>query len=89
MTITKERKQQLIKDYKQSAQDTGSPELQIAILTARIQSLTEHMKGRPKDHATRRGLLGFVSKRRRLLNYLRRIDARRYTSVIERLGIRK
>jgi small subunit ribosomal protein S15 len=89
MTITKERKQQLIKDFRQSDNDTGSPELQVAILTARIQSLTEHMKGRPKDHSTRRGLLGLVSKRRSLLNYLRRVDSQRYASVIERLGIRK
>jgi small subunit ribosomal protein S15 len=89
MTITKERKQQLIKDFKQSPSDTGSPELQVAILTARIQGLTEHMKDRPKDHATRRGLLGLVSKRRSLLNYLRRVDAQRYASVIERLGLRK
>jgi small subunit ribosomal protein S15 len=89
MTITKERKQQLIKEYRQSDSDTGSPELQVAILTARIQGLTEHMKSRPKDHATRRGLLGLVSKRRSLLNYLRRIDTQRYASVIEKLGIRK
>ena len=89
MTITKERKQQLIKDFRQSDNDTGSPELQVAILTARIQSLTEHMKGRPKDHSTRRGLLGLVSNRRSLLNYLRRVDSQRYASVIERLGIRK
>lgn len=89
MTITKERKQQLIKEYRQSESDTGSPELQVAILTARIQGLTEHMKSRPKDHATRRGLLGLVSKRRSLLNYLRRVDTQRYASVIEKLGIRK
>jgi small subunit ribosomal protein S15 len=89
MTITKERKQQLIKDFRKSPTDTGSPELQVAILTARIQGLTDHMKTRPKDNATRRGLIGLVSKRRRLLNYLRRVDTQRYASVIEKLGIRK
>jgi small subunit ribosomal protein S15 len=89
MTITRERKQQLMKDFRRSDDDTGSPELQVAILTARIHGLTEHMKSRPKDHATRRGLLGLVSKRRSLLNYLRRVDSQRYANVIERLGIRK
>jgi small subunit ribosomal protein S15 len=89
MTITRERKQQLMKDFQRSDNDTGSPELQVAILTERIQGLTEHMKSRPKDHATRRGLLGLVSKRRSLLNYLRHVDSQRYATVIERLGIRK
>ena len=89
MTITKEKKQQLTQDFKQSPNDSGSPELQVAILTARIQGLTGQMQGRPKDHSTRRGLLGLVSKRRRLLNYLRRVDSQRYASVIERLGLRK
>jgi small subunit ribosomal protein S15 len=89
MTITRERKQQLMKDFRRSDNDTGSPELQVAILTQRIQGLTEHMKTRPKDHATRRGLLGLVSKRRSLLNYLRRVDSQRYATVIEQLGLRK
>ena len=89
MTITKERKQEVIQGYRTSDDDTGSPEVQIAILTSRINSLTEHLRTHSKDYASRRGLLGMVSRRRRLLDYLRRHDAQRYLDIIGRLGIRK
>jgi small subunit ribosomal protein S15 len=89
MTITKERKQELILDFKQGEGDTGSPEVQIAILTSRINNLTEHMRSHKKDYASRRGLLALVSRRRRLLDYLRRINPQRYLDIIGRLGIRK
>ncbi|HAL14534.1 MAG TPA: 30S ribosomal protein S15 [Planctomycetaceae bacterium] len=89
MTITKERKQELIKEHQTGDDDTGSPEVQIAILTTRINSLTEHMREHKKDYACRRGLLGLVSRRRRLLDYLRRVDPQRYLDIIGRLGIRK
>lgn len=89
MTITKERKQEIIQDYRHNEQDTGSPEVQIAILTTRINSLTEHMRTHAKDYASRRGLLALVSRRRRLLDYLRRVEPQRYLSIIGRLGIRK
>mgnify|MGYP001610945673 CR=1 FL=1 len=89
MTITKERKQEIIQDYRHDDQDTGSPEVQIAILTTRINGLTEHMRSHSKDYASRRGLLALVSCRRRLLDYLRRIEPQRYLSIIGRLGIRK
>jgi small subunit ribosomal protein S15 len=89
MTITKERKQELIQEYRHDDQDTGSPEVQIAILTTRINNLTEHMRAHSKDYASRRGLLALVSRRRCLLDYLRRIDPQRYLGIIERLGIRK
>ncbi len=89
MTITKERKQELIQEFKQGDQDTGSPEVQVAILTTRINNLTEHMRTHKKDYATRRGLLAMVSRRRRLLDYLRRVNPQRYLDIIGRLGIRK
>jgi small subunit ribosomal protein S15 len=89
MTITKERKQALIHDFRHGDADTGSPEVQIAILTTRINNLTEHMQSHRKDYASRRGLLAMVSRRRRLLDYLRRVDPQRYLDVIGRLGIRK
>ena len=89
MTITKERKQELIQEYRHDDQDTGSPEVQIAILTTRINNLTEHMRVHSKDYASRRGLLALVSRRRRLLDYLRHVDPQRYLGIIERLGIRK
>ena len=89
MTITKERKQELIQDFRHDESDTGSPEVQIAILTTRINSLTEHMRVHKKDYASRRGLLALVSRRRRLLDYLRRCDPKRYLDIIGRLGIRK
>jgi small subunit ribosomal protein S15 len=89
MTITKERKKEVIQGYRLRDDDTGSPEVQIAILTSRINSLTEHLRTHSKDYASRRGLLGMVSRRRRLLDYLRRHDAQRYLDIIGRLGIRK
>ena len=89
MTITKERKEELISEYKLADGDTGSPEVQIAILTTRINNLTEHMRTHTKDYSTRRGLLGLVSRRRRLLDYVRSNDPQRYLDIIGRLGIRK
>lgn len=89
MTITKERKQEVIRGYRLRDDDSGSPEVQIALLTTRINSVTEHLRTHSKDYASRRGLLGMVSKRRRLLDYLRRNDAQRYLDIIGRLGIRK
>ena len=89
MTITKERKQELIQEFKRDDGDTGSPEVQIAVLTTRINNLTEHMREHKKDYATRRGLLAVVSRRRRLLDYLRKVDPQRYLDIIGRLGIRK
>ena len=89
MTITKERKRELIQDFGHGEDDTGSPEVQIAILTTRVNALTEHMRTHKKDYASRRGLLAMVSRRRRLLDYLRRIDPQRYLDIIGRLGIRK
>jgi small subunit ribosomal protein S15 len=89
MTITKERKQELIQQFKREDSDTGSPEVQIAILTTRINNLTEHLRVHKKDYATRRGLLAMVSRRRRLLDYLRKVDPQRYLDIIGRLGIRK
>lgn len=89
MSITKERKQAVIQEYQRGENDSGSAEVQIAILTNRIQALTLHMQQHRKDFATRRGLLGMVSRRRRLLDYLKRIAPQRYVDVIQRLGIRK
>jgi small subunit ribosomal protein S15 len=89
MTITKERKSRVIQDFKRAEGDTGSPEVQIAILTHRINGLTEHMRTHKKDFASRRGLLMQVSRRRRLLDYLKRIEPERYLSIIGRLDIRK
>lgn len=89
MSITAERKQALIADYAIKAGDTGSPEVQVAILSERIANLTEHMKGHKQDFASRRGLLMMVGQRRRLLDYLKRSDAARYTKLIDRLGLRK
>ena len=87
--ISKEKKQAIIAEYGRTPNDTGSPEVQVAILTARIQELTEHLKANPKDHHSRRGLLKMVGQRRGLLDYLKKIDIERYRSLIERLGIRK
>ncbi len=89
MTITRERKQELVRDFRRDDRDTGSPEVQVAILTTRINALTEHLRVHKKDYATRRGLLAMVSRRRRLLDYLRRINAKGYLDIIGRLGIRK
>ena len=87
--ITKEMKQQIIKDYQLKEGDTGSPEVQIAVLTYRINDLNEHLKVHKKDHHSRRGLLKMVGQRRNLLNYLKGKDLERYRSLIARLGLRK
>jgi small subunit ribosomal protein S15 len=89
MSITAERKQEVIKEHAREKGDTGSPEVQIAILTSRIQTLTEHFKSHAKDNHSRRGLLMMVNKRRSLLDYLRKEDSQRYTDLIAKLGLRK
>ncbi len=89
MSITAERKQEVIKEHGRGAEDTGSPEVQVAILTSRIQTLTEHFKTHAKDNHSRRGLLMMVNKRRSLLDYLRGEDEKRYTDLIAKLGLRK
>ncbi|MBR72886.1 MAG: 30S ribosomal protein S15 [Rhodospirillaceae bacterium] len=89
MSITTERKSELITEFAKGESDTGSPEVQIAILTERINNLTEHFRGHKKDLHSRRGLLTMVSRRRRLLDYLKRKDVDRYTEVIKKLGLRK
>jgi small subunit ribosomal protein S15 len=89
MALVKEAKDQLVREYRKHDGDTGSPEVQIAILTNRISYLTEHFKLHKKDHHSRRGLLTMVGRRRRLLDYLRRVDVERYRAVLDRLGIRK
>lgn len=89
MALLKEAKASLIKQYRQHDTDSGSPEVQIAVLTNRISYLTEHFKLHKKDHHSRRGLLTLVGRRRRLLDYLRDTDEARYRAVIDRLGIRK
>lgn len=87
--ITKEMKEQIIKEYALKEGDTGSPEVQVAILTARINDLNEHLKVHKKDHHSRRGLLKMVGQRRNLLNYLKGVDVERYRDLIARLGLRK
>ena len=89
MSITQERKQDLISEYATRSGDTGSPEVQVAVLTERITNLTEHLKEHKKDFASRRGLLMMVGQRRRLLDYLRRKEEARYQVLIERLGLRR
>ena len=89
MSVTAERKQKLIKDNARQKGDTGSPEVQVAILTERISNLTEHFKTHAKDNHSRRGLLMMVNKRRSLLDYLKREDASRYSDLIAKLGLRK
>lgn len=89
MSVTKERKKGLISEYRRGNNDSGSPEVQIALLTNRIGELTTHLQTHKKDFASRRGLLMMVGKRRRLLDYLKRIDPQRYIDVIKRLDIRK
>ncbi len=89
MSITAERKQALISEFAQGKTDTGSPEVQVAILSERIQNLTSHFKTHAKDIHSRRGLLMLVSQRRRLLDYLKKKDAARYDALIKRLGLRK
>ena len=87
--ISKEKKTAIINEYARKAGDTGSPEVQIAILTARIQELTAHLQENPKDHHSRRGLLKMVGQRRGLLSYLKEKDIERYRTLIEKLGLRK
>lgn len=89
MTVTGIQKAQLVKEYQRAQDDTGSPEVQIALLTARIADLTEHFKTHVKDHHSRRGLLRMVSRRRKLLDYLRKTNAEKYKALIDRLGLRK
>ncbi len=89
MSITAERKQQLIAEYATKSGDTGSPEVQVAILSERIANLTEHFKTHKKDNHSRRGLLKMVSQRRRLLDYVKARDPQRYRALIERLGLRR
>lgn len=89
MSITKERKTELVGEFQTSSDDTGSPDVQIAVLTERINSLTGHLREHNKDHAGRRGLLMMVSRRRRLLDYVKEKNPARYVDLITRLGIRK
>ncbi|MSP66596.1 MAG: 30S ribosomal protein S15 [Alphaproteobacteria bacterium] len=89
MSITAERKQQLIIEYARTTGDTGSPEVQVAILSERIANLTGHFKTHAKDNHSRRGLLLMISQRRRLLDYVRRVDGERYAQLIQRLGLRR
>lgn len=89
VVLAREQKKSVIDQHRTHASDTGSPEVQIALLSERIGQLTEHFKTHKKDHASRRGLLMMVSKRRRLLDYLKKYDTERYKQVIEKLGIRK
>lgn len=87
--MTSQRKQEIINTYKRDEKDTGSPEVQIALLTERINELTEHLKVHKKDNHSRRGLLKMVGKRRNLLNYLAKKDVERYRAIVEKLGLRK
>lgn len=89
MSVTAEKKQEIIKDNARDPNDTGSPEVQVAILTERIRNLTEHFKGHHKDNHSRRGLLMMVNKRRTLLAYLKKKDVERYNALIQKLGLRK
>ncbi|GAB4319901.1 MAG: 30S ribosomal protein S15 [Candidatus Sumerlaeia bacterium] len=89
MSLTPEKKKEIIEKFKQHDGDTGSPEVQIALLTERINSLTEHFKTHAKDHHSRRGLLKMVGQRKQLQNYLRRKDINRYRALVEALGLRK
>ena len=89
VTMTKERKQEIITTYRRDEKDTGSPEVQIALLTERINNLTEHLKTHQKDNHSRRGLLQMVGARRSLLNYLAKEDVQRYRDIVEKLGLRK
>ena len=89
MSVNTDQKAQLMKEYQRANGDTGSPEVQVALLTARITDLTEHFKTHVKDHHSRRGLLRMVSRRRKLLDYLKRADVDKYRRLIDRLGLRK
>ena len=87
--IAKEKKTAIMNEYARTPGDTGSPEVQVAVLTARIQELTDHLKENPKDHHSRRGMLKMVGQRRGLLDYLKKKDIERYRALIEKLGLRK
>lgn len=87
--ITQEKKEELVEEFGQHEDDTGSPEVQIALFTERINNLTDHLKDHPQDHSTRRGLINLVSKRRKLLDYLQDNKIDRYRSIIDELGLRK
>jgi small subunit ribosomal protein S15 len=89
MSITKERKREVVGEFRRREGDSGSPEVQIAVLTTRINSLTEHLRTHRKDYASRRGLLMMVSRRRRLLDYLKRVDPQQYLDMLKRLELRK
>jgi small subunit ribosomal protein S15 len=89
MSVTKERKAQLVKDFGRAAGDTGSPEVQVSILTSRIAEMTGHLQTHKKDYSSRRGLLGMVSRRRRLLDYVKRTNPQSYLDLLRRLDIRK
>ena len=89
MSLAKEKKQEIVKSYQNDAKDTGSPEVQVALLTERINSLSTHMQEHKQDIHSRRGLLMMVAKRRKLLDYLKRVNEQRYQTLIERLNIRK
>ena len=89
MAVTTDQKAQVVRDYQRDAGDTGSPEVQVALLTARINDLANHFKAHVKDHHSRRGLLRMVSRRRKLLDYLKQSSTDRYRTLIERLGLRK
>ena len=89
MAVTTDQKAQVVRDYQRAAGDTGSPEVQVALLTARINDLTDHFKTHVKDHHSRRGLLRMVSRRRKLLDYLKQNSVESYRALIERLGLRK
>jgi small subunit ribosomal protein S15 len=89
MSITKEKKQELIQEYQQNDADTGSPEVQVAILTTRIQNLTDHLREHKHDESSRRGLLKLVGRRRRLLTYIRRNNYQRFVALTDQLGIRR
>lgn len=89
MPLTREKKERLIREYRMHDKDTGSPEVQIALLTERISQLTEHLKSHPKDFSSRRGLLKLVGQRRRLLDYLKDTDMDGYRKIVEELGLRK
>ncbi|OPA77642.1 30S ribosomal protein S15 [Paenibacillus selenitireducens] len=89
MALTQERKTQLIEEHRKHASDTGSPEVQVAVLTENIKNLTDHLRTHKKDHHSRRGLLKMVGQRRKLLAYLKNKDVRRYSALIEKLGLRR
>lgn len=89
MSITREAKKQVIQDHKRHEKDSGSPEVQVAVLTHNIKELTEHMQRHPKDYASRRGLLMQVNRRNRLMRYLQRVSRERYVALADRLGLRK